>query len=161
MCVPGKNWQKRHRRFVLSPKTAGIETKYPNKLLAFDLMSKILVVEDDEFLAETIADCLTFTGYAADRIGTGTEASAMMRANHYDLVLLDSMLPDMNGLDILKAYRAEKGSSKILFLTGAKKNEEAAMELGADFFLSKPFEIDELLSVVARLTGSAPANAST
>lgn len=129
--------------------------------MAFDSMSKILVVEDDEFLAETIADCLIFTGHNADRIGTGTEASQMMRANNYDLVLLDSMLPDMNGLDILKAYREEKGSSKILFLTGAKKNEEAAMELGADFFLSKPFEIDELLSVVARLTGGTPAKAST
>lgn len=124
-------------------------------------MSNILVVEDDEFLAETIADCLIFTGYAADRIGTGTEACAMMRAKNYDLILLDSMLPDMNGLDILKGYREEKGSAKVLFLTGAKKNEEAAMELGADFFLSKPFEIDELLSVVARLTGSAPAKAST
>ncbi len=124
-------------------------------------MSKILVVEDDEFLAETIADCLIFTGHSADRIGTGTEASEMMRQNNYDLVLLDSMLPDMNGLDILKSYREEKGTSKILFLTGAKKNEEAAMELGADFFLSKPFEIDELLSVVNRLTGSAPAKASS
>lgn len=124
-------------------------------------MSHILVVEDDEFLAETIADCLIFTGYTADRIGTGTEASEMMRAKNYDLILLDSMLPDMNGLDILKSYREEKGSAKVLFLTGAKKNEEAAMELGADFFLSKPFEIDELLSVVARLTGSAPAKASS
>lgn len=129
--------------------------------MAFELMSHILVVEDDEFLAETIADCLIFTGYTADRIGTGTEACEMMRAKNYDLILLDSMLPDMNGLDILKGYREEKGSAKILFLTGAKKNEEAAMELGADFFLSKPFEIDELLSVVARLTGSAPAKAST
>lgn len=125
------------------------------------LMSKILVVEDDEFLAETIADCLTFTGHEADRIGTGAEACEMLTANHYDLVLLDSMLPDMNGLDILKTYKEGKGSAKILFLTGAKKNEEAAMELGADVFLAKPFEIDELLSTVARLTGGAPAGAST
>lgn len=129
--------------------------------MAFYFMSKILVVEDDEFLAETIADCLIFTGHSADRIGNGTEACQMMRANNYDLILLDSMLPDMNGLDILKDYREEKGPSKVLFLTGAKKNEEAAMELGADFFLSKPFEIDELLSVVNRLTGGATAKAST
>lgn len=119
------------------------------------------MVEDDEFLAETIADCLIFTGHTAESIGTGTEACAMMRANSYDLILLDSMLPDMNGLDILKDYREEKGSAKILFLTGAKKNEEAAMELGADFFLSKPFEIDQLLAVVARLTGGATAKASS
>jgi len=102
-------------------------------------MSKILVVEDDEFLAETIADCLIFTGHNADRIGTGTEACQMLKTNQYDLVLLDSMLPDMNGLDILKVYKEEKGTAKVLFLTGAKKNEEAAMELGADYFLSKLF----------------------
>lgn len=124
-------------------------------------MSKILVVEDDEFLAETIADCLIFTGHSADRIGTGTEACQMLKANQYDLVLLDSMLPDMNGLDILKSYKAESGTAKVLFLTGAKKNEEAAMELGADYFLSKPFEIDELLSVVNRLTSEAAAQKSS
>jgi DNA-binding response OmpR family regulator len=115
-------------------------------------MSNILVVEDDEFLAETIADCLIFTGHTAECAGTGTDAQVRMKAGGFDLILLDSMLPDMNGLDILKQYREEKGSAKILFLTGAKKNEEAALELGADYFLSKPFEIDELLSVVAKLT---------
>jgi DNA-binding response OmpR family regulator len=124
-------------------------------------MSKILVVEDDEFLAETIADCLIFTGHNADRIGTGTEACQMLKTNQYDLVLLDSMLPDMNGLDILKVYKEEKGTAKVLFLTGAKKNEEAAMELGADYFLSKPFEIDELLSVVNKLTSEATTQKSS
>lgn len=124
-------------------------------------MSKILVVEDDEFLAETIADCLIFTGHIADRIGTGTEACQMLKSNQYDLVLLDSMLPDMNGLDILKSYKAENGTAKVLFLTGAKKNEEAALELGADYFLSKPFEIDELLSVVNKLTSEAAAQKSS
>jgi len=120
-------------------------------------MSKILVVEDDEFLAETIADCLIFTGHSADRIGTGSQACQMLSSNQYDLILLDSMLPDMNGLDILKTYKENKGTAKVLFLTGAKKNEEAALELGADYFLSKPFEIDELLSVVSRLTSEAAA----
>lgn len=117
---------------------------------------KLLVAEDEEILRMLIVDTLEDDDYEIDEAEDGAEALSYIEANEYDLVLLDYMMPEMTGLEVIKKVR-EQGNHdvKIMMLTAKaqKKDEEVAREAGADYFISKPFSPVELANVVGDILG--------
>lgn len=111
-------------------------------------MVKILIVEDDEFLADLMQDCLSASGFDVKGVLTGGDALKELGSDRFDVVLLDWQLPDMEGLDVLKQYRQSNGAAKVVMLTGMRGRKDDGMESGADRFLMKPFKIDEILKTV-------------
>jgi two-component system copper resistance phosphate regulon response regulator CusR len=109
---------------------------------------RILVVEDDSSLADSIVDGLMDEGFAVGHAGDGEEALRALRGGDWDLVLLDWSLPGMDGLEVLRAYRAKGGSTPALFLTARSAVSERVLGLeeGADDYLCKPFAFEELLA---------------
>jgi two-component system, OmpR family, alkaline phosphatase synthesis response regulator PhoP len=108
---------------------------------------RLVVVEDEEHLAEVISDNLELEGYAVEVIGEGTSALARLRADPPALVLLDVMLPGMDGFSICDALRREGFDVPILFLTARSGLDDRVrgLELGGDDFLGKPFDLRELM----------------
>jgi len=121
---------------------------------------RILVVEDEDNIAIALDYLLSREGYAHDRIATGGGALARIRATRPDLVLLDVMLPEVSGYEICQAVRldADLRDVKILMMTarGSMIERRKGLALGADGFITKPFELKELRDEVRRLlTGAA------
>lgn len=110
-------------------------------------MAKLLLVDDDTSLADTVARYLKQTEhYVVDCAFTGEEALDLMRTYEYDVVVLDWGLPEMSGLDVLNAYRDRGGRSRVLMLTAKTEltNKEKGFNAGADDYLTKPFTVKEL-----------------
>jgi two-component system alkaline phosphatase synthesis response regulator PhoP len=125
-------------------------------------MKRILVVEDDPGLQLTLGDRLSREGYTVQIAGTGEEALDRARAEAFDLVLLDVMLPKMSGFDVCVELRQSGADVPVLMLTarGQLSDKLAGLKLGADDYLVKPFEMAELLArIEARLrrTAARPA----
>lgn len=118
-------------------------------------MAKILIVEDDEFLADLMQDCLLASNYDVQSVNTGGDALKHLESSTYSVVLLDWQLPDMEGLDVLKAYRQNKGTAKVVLLTGMRGRKNDGIESGADKFLTKPFKIEEILATVKEFAPDA------
>jgi two-component system response regulator RegX3 len=109
----------------------------------------ILIVEDEQSLAETIRYNLEREGYTTATAEDGRVALERFRADRPDLVLLDLMLPELSGLDVCRAIRAE--STVPVIIVTAKDTEAdtvAGLELGADDYVTKPFSVRELISRV-------------
>lgn len=111
------------------------------------MASRILLIEDDSRLAGMVSDYLGESGFLVTIAGTGNEGLALQQASHFDAVILDLMLPDINGLDVCRILRA-KYLVPILILTakGDPTDRIVGLELGADDYLPKPFEPRELLA---------------
>ena len=116
---------------------------------------KILIVEDEEKLAEALSRGLEAHGYAVDTIGDGKKAQTriVMHRDDYDLVILDLMLPSMDGLEICKSIRDENIVIPVLILTARNETENKVNLLlsGADDYMVKPFSFAELLARVKAL----------
>lgn len=112
--------------------------------------ARILVADDEEILRMLIVDTLEDNDYEIDEAEDGAEAFELITTNTYDLVLLDYMMPEMTGLEVIEKARAKGDHVKIMMLTAKaqKKDEELAKEAGADYFLSKPFSPINLLETV-------------
>ncbi len=110
-------------------------------------MASILLVDDDEDLAQTLTEVLEILEHEVRMLGCGAEALTAMSGQRFDAILLDWQLPDMTGLDVCRHYRQAGGSDKVLILTGMRDvaSKEAAMAAGASGFLSKPFTMDQLI----------------
>ncbi len=108
---------------------------------------RLLVVEDEEHLAEVICDNLTIEGYAVSTVSDGLVALETIRRDAPALVLLDVMLPSLDGFAICERLRQEKNDVPILFLTAKSTNDDRVrgLELGGDDYLGKPFELRELI----------------
>jgi DNA-binding response OmpR family regulator len=108
---------------------------------------RVLIVEDDDTLARVIADNLRFAGYEVSAAGDGREAVARLRTFQPDLVLLDLMLPGQNGFELCGVLR-QGGRTPIVILSArAQKTDKLrGLKLGADDYLTKPFDLDELLA---------------
>lgn len=110
---------------------------------------RILLVEDDPLLRDAFQLLLQDAGYDVAEAGSGTEALAAIRASSYDLVLLDMGLPDMNGLDVARALRADPANASIVIvaLTGRVGPEEkrACLDAGCNAYFGKPVSPKELL----------------
>ncbi|UUZ82247.1 response regulator transcription factor [Paenibacillus sp. P26] len=114
---------------------------------------KILVVEDDVRLLKTINTLLQEEGYKVDSAACGDEGCYMAEQGIYDLLLLDRMLPGMDGLKIVRSVRAKQMHTPILFLTARDSVEDRVqgLDTGADDYMTKPFEVPELLARVRAL----------
>jgi DNA-binding response OmpR family regulator len=114
---------------------------------------RILVVEDDPRMANLIARALRETGYAVDVVGNGTEAVEQGGLAPYDLVVLDILLPGMDGFSVCRQLRASSISTPILMLSARSEiaDRVRGLELGADDYLPKPFAIAELRARVGAL----------
>lgn len=108
---------------------------------------KILLVEDEKRLAQSIEYILKKKKYIVDVVYDGEDAIDYALSKIYDLIILDVMLPKINGIDVLKFIRKEKITVPILLLTAKSSTEDKVIGLdsGADDYLTKPFETDELL----------------
>ena len=113
---------------------------------------RILVVEDDTNLNRQIKEALTEGGYAVDVAFDGEEGHFLGDTEPYDAVVLDIMLPDFNGLEVMRRVRAELPQVCVLFLTArdAVEDRVAGITAGGDDYVTKPFSLEEVL---ARLRG--------
>ncbi|MGH9719003.1 MAG: response regulator [Bryobacteraceae bacterium] len=114
---------------------------------------RILVVEDEKRIADFLCRGLQGAGYAVDAAPSGTNALDCVHSTDYDLVILDLMLPDMDGLTVLEKIRNRKTSPPVLILSarGAVDDRVKGLEQGADDYLTKPFAFVELLARVRAL----------
>lgn len=114
---------------------------------------RILVVEDTTDVGEAISACVARMGHGVDWEKTGEGAEDALAAQHYDLVILDVMLPGKNGFDVLGTLRRMKQSPPVLVLTARSMVEDrvTALDLGADDYLIKPFDFRELEARVRAL----------
>ncbi len=108
---------------------------------------RILIVEDEAHLAEVISDNLELEGWPVEIVTDGGKALAAIRERRPDLVLLDVMLPNMDGFTICEALRSEGNHVPILFLTARSGADDRVrgLEVGGDDYLGKPFELRELI----------------
>jgi two-component system OmpR family response regulator len=117
-------------------------------------MIRILLVEDEAYLARTIVRVLGEEGYAAESAGDGRTGLARALAEDFDLVLVDWMLPGLDGLQVVRRLRAAGMSIPVLMLTarGQVEDRVEGLDAGADDYLTKPFALPELLARVRALT---------
>ncbi|MBN2759817.1 MAG: response regulator [Rhodobacteraceae bacterium] len=120
--------------------------------------AEILVIEDEDNIAIALDYLLTREGYAQTRLATGAGAVDMICTRKPDLVLLDVMLPEVSGYEICQSVRANRDCDdvRILMMTarGSAMERRKGLAMGADGFISKPFELKELREEVRRMLAS-------
>ena len=109
---------------------------------------RILIVEDDKGTARFIKKGLSEEGFLVDAVFEGDEGLFMATTETYDLIILDVLLPEINGFEVLKGIRKKGVSTPVLFLTAKDEKEDIihGLDLGADDYLIKPFAFAELLA---------------
>lgn len=109
---------------------------------------RLLLVEDDSMIGETVGDSLRHEGYAVDWVRDGSTADTALLTTSYDLVLLDLGLPRMDGLSVLRSMRQRQDSTPVLIISARDTLEDriAGLDTGADDYILKPFDLDELLA---------------
>ena len=124
---------------------------------------RVLLIEDNHATAQTIELALAKHGMICDVSDLGIDGFEISTLYDYDLIILDIMLPDTNGLEVLKKLRTSKKQVPVLILSGLGSSEDkiAGLGFGADDYLTKPFNIDELIArikaIVRRAKGIAKA----
>ncbi|WP_024954871.1 response regulator transcription factor [Sulfurospirillum arcachonense] len=115
--------------------------------------SKILFLEDDVNLNETVTEFLQENGYVVDSVYDGDEAEVKMYENSYDLFLLDVNVPGLNGFELLKNSRENENKTPAIFLTSLNSIDDVSVgyESGCDDYIRKPFELKEILLRVKTL----------
>lgn len=115
---------------------------------------RILIIEDEKQIAEGLEAVLKRNGYAVDCVYDGLNGLEYCLSKIYDLILLDIMLPKLNGLDILKNIRQQKIETPVILLTARAEveNRIEGLDLGADDYITKPFDSGELLARIRART---------
>jgi len=109
--------------------------------------ARILVVEDDAAILKGLCDVLVFNGYGADGVADGIKGRDCALSGQYDLVLLDVMLPGMDGFSICREIRSQRPAQPVIILTakGSEDDLVTGFSAGADDYVSKPFSLRELM----------------
>ena len=132
-------------------------------------MTRVLVVEDDPDIAQLVVHYLAKAGFSTETVANGRDAIAAIAARPPDLLVLDLMLPQVDGLEICRIARANDATAGIPIIMLTARAEESdrivGLELGADDYLAKPFSPNELVArvraLLRRTTRSAPAQGRT
>ncbi len=121
---------------------------------------RVLIVEDDPGLSDFLRRALRGATWAVDQTSSGHAALASLAAAPYDLVVLDLGLPDIDGFEVCRRYRATGGRAPLLMLTArdALDDRVHGLDAGADDYLTKPFSVDELLARLRALARRPPAS---
>lgn len=121
-------------------------------------MKKILIVEDELNMVNGLKDNLEFEGFEVDTALEGKSGLQKILQCHYDLILLDIMLPEISGFDICKTARKEGVTTPIILLTakGEEIDKVLGLELGADDYITKPFSLRELLARIKAILRRSP-----
>jgi two-component system, OmpR family, response regulator len=136
------------------------------ELAAGGLEARLLVVEDEPTILELLSGSLRFAGFEVVTAASGHEALRAAAASRPDLILLDVMLPDGDGFDVIRAIRAGGPRVPVIFLTARSQVHErvAGLTLGGDDYVTKPFSLDEVLArirAVLRRCGGPGAGAGS
>lgn len=109
-------------------------------------MSCILMIEDEQSIGQMVKMCLSKHGYLCDVAGDGAQATGLLEQKRYDLILLDIMLPDMNGYELLEYIK--EFAVPVIFVTAktAVQDRVKGLRLGAEDYITKPFDLQELLA---------------
>ncbi len=115
--------------------------------------NRIFVVDDEEALRTVLGSELEGEGYAVQTAGDGDEAIKILETNVFDLILLDIKMPTVDGFEVLKFVKQHQPATKVIMLTGFAdlKNAIESKKLGAEDFVSKPYDIVDLLTTVERV----------
>ena len=122
---------------------------------------RLLLAEDEQSLSKALVAILEGNHYSVDAVYDGVDALAYLDAGNYDALILDIMMPKLDGISVLKKFRASGSSTPVLFLTAkdAVSDRVQGLDAGADDYLVKPFSFDELLArirvLLRRNTGNA------
>ena len=113
-------------------------------------MAHILIIDDDEKIVQTLAKCLQTEGYTVETALTGTDAIAKCKEHYFNLSIIDIVLPDISGIDLLVLLQREDPQMRKVILTGnaTLKNAMKALNRGADKYLLKPVEPQALLDLL-------------
>jgi DNA-binding response OmpR family regulator len=135
---------------------------YVTKGLAHDTSMRLLLIEDEKKVADVVARGLRAEAFAVDVAYDGTSGWDMVSSAEYDLIILDLMLPGLNGTEVLRRLRQRGSPAAVLVLTArdATADKVQNFEAGADDYLTKPFAFAELLVRVKALLRRAPATRS-
>ena len=117
------------------------------------IKGRILIVDDEEAIRDSLEALLDLEGYETRSVGTGGEGIAALSDEVFDLVLLDLMLPDRSGLEVVEEVRRTNTRTPILMLTayGTLENAVTAIKGGANNFLTKPWHNDKLLLEIEQI----------
>ena len=107
---------------------------------------KLLVVEDEPFLRKAVVASLRFLGFQVTAADNGTEALRAARNQPFDLLIVDVILPDIDGFEIVRRLRADRNQVPVIFLTAKDSQEDklTGLTIGGDDYMTKPFELEEL-----------------
>jgi two-component system OmpR family response regulator len=120
---------------------------------------RVLVVDDEHSIVDAVATALRYEGFDVVTAAAGREALSAAQESRFDLIVLDVMLPDLDGLEVARRLRSDGVTTPILFLTARTRIDDkaAAYEVGADDYVTKPFSLAEIvMRVRAILRRSAP-----
>jgi DNA-binding response OmpR family regulator len=116
-------------------------------------MERILIIDDDPSVTNTVRRGLRYEGFASEAASSGAEGLALLREQHFDLLILDVMMPGIDGFEVLRRVRASDDHLPVLFLTAkdAPTDQVRGLESGADDYVVKPFTFDVLVARVHAL----------
>ncbi|MBI5216254.1 MAG: response regulator [Ignavibacteriae bacterium] len=120
-----------------------------------DNQHKVLVVDDEEALRTVLSGELVNEGYKVGTAADGDEAIAIIKQEQFDIVLLDIKMPKVDGFEVLKFIKKDYPAIKVIMLTAFAdlKNAIESKKLGAEDFISKPYDLVDLLTTIERVLG--------
>lgn len=123
---------------------------------------RILLAEDELSLSKAIVKIFEKNNYSADAVHNGKDAILYLESGNYDVLVMDIMMPEMDGITALKKIRAAGNSIPVLLLTAKSEVEDKVLGLdsGANYYLTKPFDTKELLATIRAITRSPVSNDS-